>query len=397
MQPTVQMSQRNHEMHVLDIRPTDASRQLADQISRGLDAPFNKKTLPTVILYDEVGLLLYDKFSAEAPEYYHFGAELEILKGHADEIVRKMHKHTGNTTVPGEAVIELGAGSLRKTVHFLRALSDIVPTSSPVPPVTFYALDLDGNELRRALSEVHNSDIGPSLSGKVETRGLWGTYENGFEFIKAGRLGSSRKVNGSSLSQANSGADITSTTSLGQPPTHFLFLGGSIGNFYRGDDSQLLRSLPLQPGDTLLLGLTHTIEQDDDPAHTYKDTNGYCQAFTMNGLNAAGNILGSPGLFDQNNWEFTNIHSEEKCRFEGFYKCLRSHEIYIGAYNQTVQFLEGELLQISVSANYSESDTYRLFNDGQLRPIQRWVDSSHRHSLWLLERSTTAVEHNPSA
>ncbi|KAL4074657.1 histidine-specific methyltransferase [Scleroderma yunnanense] len=393
----MEVSQRNHEIDVLDIRPTDASRQLADQIAKGLDAPFNKKTLPSVILYDEVGLLLYDKFSAESPEYYHFAAELEILKGHADEIVRAMHKHTGNTIVPGEAIIELGAGSLRKTVHFLRALFDMVPTSLPVAPVTFYALDLDGNELGRTLSEVHSSDIGPSLSGKVATKGLWGTYENGFSFINAGGLVGSRKVDGSSLSQATPEVDITSTAPLSRPPIHFLFLGGTIGSLYRGDDSQLLRSLPLQPGDTLLLALTHPTKQDADLVHPYEDANGYCQAFALNGLSAAGNALGIPGLFDQGNWKFINIYKEEKRYFEGFYKCLRPHEICIPAYNQTVQFLEGELLQISVSANYSESDAYSLFNDGQMQPIQRWVDSTDRHSLWLLERSTNAAEHSPSA
>ncbi|KAL4076336.1 histidine-specific methyltransferase [Scleroderma citrinum] len=391
----MQDSHHTHGIHVLDIRSPDASRQLADQISRGLDAPLNKKILPSMILYDEAGLLLYDKFSTESPEFYLFRDVVEVLKVHADEIVQTMHNHSGNAVVSGEVIIDLGAGSLRKTTYLLRALSDMVPASLLLPPVTFYALDLDGNELRRALNDVHNSDVGPSLSGKVETKGLWGTYADCFEFIMAGEVGSSGKEDGSApLSQVTTGTDTTSIAPSNQPPIHFLLLG-SIEAFYRGDDSQFLRSLPLRPGDTLLLGLSHALEHND-LAHAYKDTNGYCRAFAMNGLNSAGNALGNPSLFDKNNWDHTNTYNEERCCFEGFYKCLRSHEIYIGAYNQTVQFLEGELVQVSVSSRYSETDTHRLFNDGQLRPIQRWVDNANRHSHWLLERSPNAAEHRSS-
>ena len=100
----------SREIHVLDIRPKDASRQFADEIIKGLDAPFNKKTLPTKVLYDEVGLSLFDKFSAETPDYRPFVSELEIFKMQGDEIMKAMHNHTGNAIVPGEAIVELGAG-----------------------------------------------------------------------------------------------------------------------------------------------------------------------------------------------------------------------------------------------------------------------------------------------
>jgi len=106
----MQEPRSNHEIHILDVRSQDAARQLADQIVKGLDAPFNEKTLPNRIQYDEVGLLLYDKFSSETPEYYLFGLEMEILKAHGNEIVQLMHNHTGNAIVPGETIIELGAG-----------------------------------------------------------------------------------------------------------------------------------------------------------------------------------------------------------------------------------------------------------------------------------------------
>lgn len=81
----------------------------APMVLRGLMARTNEKTLPTVILYDERGLRLYDKITMKAPEYYLFGAEEQILRDNADRIVDVMHQHTAGVAF-GEVVLELGAG-----------------------------------------------------------------------------------------------------------------------------------------------------------------------------------------------------------------------------------------------------------------------------------------------
>jgi len=78
------------------------------QILDGLSCPVGEKHLPTMLLYDERGLRLYDDITTEAPEYYLFGAEEEILKNHADAIVRAMHPYADVPT--DETVLELGAG-----------------------------------------------------------------------------------------------------------------------------------------------------------------------------------------------------------------------------------------------------------------------------------------------
>jgi uncharacterized SAM-dependent methyltransferase len=79
------------------------------QIIRGLMAPMNEKTLPTMILYDERGLRLYDIITIKAPEYYLFGAEEQILQDYANHIVDVMHQRTGGVVL-GEVMLELGAG-----------------------------------------------------------------------------------------------------------------------------------------------------------------------------------------------------------------------------------------------------------------------------------------------
>jgi len=93
---------------IIDVRLLTTT-DMGQQILTGLNQPVNRKTLPTLLLYNEGGLRLYDDITTEAPAYYLFGAEEEILKVHADEIVQVMHSKEGEV-LPGEIVLELGAG-----------------------------------------------------------------------------------------------------------------------------------------------------------------------------------------------------------------------------------------------------------------------------------------------
>ncbi|KAI6016236.1 hypothetical protein EDC04DRAFT_2903331 [Pisolithus marmoratus] len=402
------------DIHIVDIRrigddDTLANASIRDEIGRGLDAPFNLKTLPTMLLYDERGLRLYDKITTDAPEYYPFSAEEEILREHAYDIVQLMHGRTDGI-VHDEVVVELGAGSLRKTSHILRAASELVPKPSPIPPVTYFALDLEERELRRTLTELNMSEIGSALAGKVETMGLLGTYDSGLRFITDGGLPTfdeeeeefhspiqdremstrARNASSSSSDSTTAESDLTSPSSPAQPPVHLMFLGSSLGNFEPGEDAQFLRSFPLRPGsgDTLLLGLSHHTNPEDIEV-AYNDPGGHTREFIMNGLKAAGNALGDPHLFDLDNWEYVNKYNEAERVHEAYYKCIRPHQIRIPQSNKGVQFLDGELVKIEISRKagaYSESDIFRLFSKAQLRSILRWIDSTGRHSLFLLER-----------
>lgn len=97
---------------IVDVRvdENDSHTDLRHEILAGLDKPPNQKTLPTLLLYNERGLRLYDDITTEAPEYYLFGAEEEILKQHASEIVQVMHSREDGQILPGEVIVELGAG-----------------------------------------------------------------------------------------------------------------------------------------------------------------------------------------------------------------------------------------------------------------------------------------------
>lgn len=109
------MGDASATVHILDIRNcqngVDKFQYLIpDHIVRGLRAPFNTKTLPTALLYDVRGLKLYEKITTDAPEYYLFGAEEEILHQHAPEIVSIMQSRGHEGTPAAQVLLELGAG-----------------------------------------------------------------------------------------------------------------------------------------------------------------------------------------------------------------------------------------------------------------------------------------------
>jgi L-histidine Nalpha-methyltransferase / hercynylcysteine S-oxide synthase len=103
---------------IIDVRLNDdtsnGEANLHDEIVKGLSQPFNEKTLPSVLLYDEEGLRLYDDFATSAKEYYLFPAEETLLKSNAYEIAKIMYsrsKRDHQEPIHVESVIlELGAG-----------------------------------------------------------------------------------------------------------------------------------------------------------------------------------------------------------------------------------------------------------------------------------------------
>ncbi|KAJ6504668.1 DUF323 domain-containing protein [Mycena vitilis] len=379
------------------------------QVLKGLHAASGERTLPTMLLYDERGLRLYDDITTNVPEYYLFGAEEEILKKKSDEIVAAMHQLTGGLST-NEVVLELGAGALRKTSHVLLALSRLVKDNhNGVPPVTYYALDLEERELQRTLKEISASDVGKSLQGKISTRGLCATYDQGLKYAESGALHAPNTagrlaralispfkvdmrdpspMSASSASDCSSAATSPPSTPEDiAPPIHLMFLGSSLGNFSRAEGADFLRSLPLRAGsgDTLLIGLDH----DNEKAaieEAYNDSQGYTRKFIMNGLKGAGRALGDENLFDEENWEYVNNYDVAERRHEAFIQAKRPHVVVLPSTKETISFSQDEKVKIEESFKFSEVDAYTLWAESGLRSIQRWTDSTGRYSLWLLER-----------
>ncbi|TFY55644.1 hypothetical protein EVG20_g9242 [Dentipellis fragilis] len=366
---------------IIDVRVNDPESLNGDKVLEGLARPEGQKTLPTLLLYDECGLQLYDDITTSVEEYYLFRAEEAILKTHADDIVQAIHGENRGQIAEGEVVLELGAGALRKTSHILSALARRVPESSTIAPVTYYALDLVERELKRTLNEL-SSSIGPELHGKVEAKGMWGTYDDGIKFVEEGGLrgrDAANHIAPPSISRClRRCCALDARLLLAHAPLHIMFLGSSLGNFARGADIEFLKSLPLRPGsgDTLLLGLDHC-DNEEKIVPAYNDAKGNTKSFVMNGLKGAGKALGDEALFDENNWEYVGRYDAHNR--EAFCQATSELTIQVPESRQEISFVAGELVNIAVSHKVN----FRLW--------------PHRTENWSFLPSTPRGTHVPSS
>ena len=89
-------------MSIVDIRQGGFDISLVNQIRQNLNpGKGQERRMPTLLLYDEKGLKLYEKITY-LEEYYLTNAEIETLNTHAEAIARLIQ--------PGSQVIELGSG-----------------------------------------------------------------------------------------------------------------------------------------------------------------------------------------------------------------------------------------------------------------------------------------------
>lgn len=210
------------------------------------------------------------------------------------------------------------------------------------------ALDLEERELDRTL-RLTSEHLGAELDGKVDTRGMLGTYDAGLKFVEEGGLDSlftmgplDLEPSRDSISPILRGRPVSRTTSscassnyshstprtpslthLSEPstpstapiesspvPLHLLFLGSSLGNFARNDAAAFLKALPLRPGsqDTLLLGLDHD-NGKEMIERAYDDRQGITRDFILNGLKGAGRAVGEEDTFGSD-WAYHSFYNE---------------------------------------------------------------------------------------
>ena len=86
---------------IIDIRSDTASFELKKGILSGLSAGTGEKTLPTLLLYDDEGLRLFEEITY-LEQYYLTGQEIAILEQYADRIADRIPD--------GAQIVELGSG-----------------------------------------------------------------------------------------------------------------------------------------------------------------------------------------------------------------------------------------------------------------------------------------------
>lgn len=241
--------------------------------------------------------------------------------------------------------------SLTKTQLILQAME------SNKKRVTYYALDLNKNELERSLS---------SLGGQfnyVQLVGLLGTYEQAIPWLKQQYPNKS-------------------TQKL------VLWLGSSIGNHTRRESAIFLRQFVrscLQPGDFVVIGF----DRRNDPStvlKAYNDKQGITGKFILNCLSHVNNILGEP-LFNLDDFEYHSTYQENYGRHVSHFRAKRAVNLVYrkkrSSGDVTIPVEQGEFIHLEFSHKYNVSEIGHILEAAELDLVQTWSDSNFLYRLVL--------------
>ncbi|KAL8807284.1 MAG: hypothetical protein Q9182_000789 [Xanthomendoza sp. 2 TL-2023] len=303
--------QYGNVVSIEDIRRDGSDASVLDELRTGLRPQHGgEKRMPTMLLYDEQGLKLFEDITY-LDEYYLTNTEIEVLQHHATAIA---------TAIPeGCEILELGSGSnLRKVRILLDALE------SAGKRADYYALDLSEPELRRTLSAV------PQRYQYVSCHGLLGTYDDGLEWLKR--------------------------SDKQQQPKWILSLGSSLGNFGREEAAAFLQGFAatLRGNDRMIVALD-ACRDAEKVYHAYNDGRGKTHEFVLNGLLHANRLL-SKDVFKLQDWKIIGEFDEVAGRHQAFYSPVKS-VVIDGVYLEA-----GERIRVEESYKYTTVQSNELWH-----------------------------------
>ncbi|KZF23160.1 hypothetical protein L228DRAFT_237753 [Xylona heveae TC161] len=318
---------------ILDIRQNEIKFSIRDDMLQQLQpSGGQEKKLPTLLLYDEAGLKLFEQITY-LEEYYLTNAEIEALEKHADRIAERI--------APDSVMVELGSGNLRKVNILLSAID------RKAKHVQYYALDLSLPELQRTLSAIPEDKY-----RHVKCCGLLGTYDDGLVWLQK---------------QENA-----------NKPKAILSLGSSVGNFSHGEAGDFLRRFALTMGekDCMLLGLDACVNSSR-VYHAYNDRHGLTHQFILNGLNHANQVLGKE-IFRVEDWQVIGEFDEAARRHQAFVSPRKDVSI------EQIQIKAGERLRIEESYKYPREIREKLFDHAGLCERATWTNDDGDYGIHML-------------
>ncbi|KAF2396540.1 hypothetical protein EJ06DRAFT_483372 [Trichodelitschia bisporula] len=331
---------------LIDIRQEVSGESLVEGIKEGLKHGnvAGAKTLPTLLLYDEAGLKLFEEITY-LDEYYLTNAELQVLEMYADRIAERIES--------GSLVLELGSGNLRKISILLRALE------RARKDVEYYALDLSVTELQRTLAAIPRAEF-----KYVKCYGLHGTYDDGLQWLKSPEIASRRKS--------------------------VLTMGSSIGNFSRPDAVAFLKGFAsaLRPGDNILVGLD-SCQDPEKVYHAYNDKYGVTHRFILNGLKHANRLLGYQA-FDLDLWHVVGEYDVDAGKHHAFVSPTQDVTV------EGVLIGKDERIRIEESYKYSSEQITHLWESAGLAEGAKWANATGDYALHMTYRPPFCFPLHPS-
>ncbi|KAL9104046.1 MAG: hypothetical protein Q9163_000943 [Psora crenata] len=329
------MTVEHSEVPIIDIRREELEHSILDDLRQTLQSSGDgaEMRIPTVLLYDEMGLKLFEDITY-LEEYYLTNYEIEILQKHADEIA-------GHIQV-GSLVLELGSGNLRKVKVLLNAFEKAAKN------INYYALDLNRAELERTLSAV------TGVYKSVRCFGLLGTYDDGLAWLQR-----SENIH---------------------KPKSVLWMGHSIGNLDRTEAVAFLKSYStiLQPRDTMIVGLD-ACQDSDKVFRAYNDKQGKTHEFVLNGLVHANKLMGKK-VFEPMEWAVIGEYDTEAGCHRAF--CSPKKDVCV----EGSLIKAGEKIKVEESHKYSPDQSIKLWENVGLVPRAKYGNNSNEYHVHILSK-----------
>ena len=303
----------------------------AREVFQGLTS--RPKQLPPKLFYDATGSALFEQIT-ELPEYYLTATEQAIFERYACDMVRA----AGDAST----IIELGAGTAKKTMLVLRAALALHGAVRFIPvDVSAFALEAAHRRVRTELPQVV---VQPLVLDYTER-----------------------------------------SPALAQIPGRrlVLYIGSSIGNFEPMAASALLRRLRscLSPGDSLLLG-TDMRKPVDVLLPAYDDAAGVTAQFNLNVLARINRELDAD--FDLDRFDHCVTWNERDSRIEMHLMSRTHHFVNIKALNISVPFVSGETIHTENSYKFTPPMIESMASNGGFHIEQSWSDERNWFTVTLL-------------
>ena len=278
-------------------------------------------SIPSKYFYDDRGSALFDAI-CDLPEYYLTRTERALLDRLAAEIAK--------VTRAGE-LVELGAGTARKTGHLIEHLLTLNGSLRYAPlDISQYALDQARESLSRAYPDLRITGIRCDY-----TRSLAGLDP--------------------------------------EPGCLAVFLGSTIGNFSTGAGVALLRRLGarLAPGDWFLLGVD-LVKPARVLEAAYNDAQGLTAEFNRNILEVVNRRTG--GSFDPSRFEHVAFFNPEEARIEMHLEAREASKVRIEALDLELEIQAGERIRTEISRKFTRPSTEELLATSGFR-LRHWFES----------------------
>jgi L-histidine N-alpha-methyltransferase len=290
------------------------------------------RTLSSKYFYDTRGSELFVEITG-LPEYYPTRTERALLERWGQVLIRRHRPR---------AVLELGAGSARKTRVLLDAMETRKGGGVYLPQdVSGEFLEETARSLRR---EYPHLEVAPLVGD------LTHPFEPELEVPR---------------------------------PVMVALLGSTIGNFTDAQNREIMTNVRsfLRPGDRFLLGADlrpspgKTVEELET---AYNDAQGVTAEFNRNILSNLNRRLGTD--FDPARFEHRAFYNHDEARIE-------MHLVSVGA--QTVEVPErgsillddGETIRTEISRKWDRDSVERLFGLGELEVLEWIPDERQRYAL----------------